>query len=476
VNPEQYRRLNGVVRYSQGDTRQGFAITAMGYAARWNATDQIPRRAVDEGLIPHFGTLDVSDGGETHRHTLSAEVQRSGTGHTTKVVGYVMDYGLDLFSNFTYLLNDPVNGDQFEQVDQRHALGGRISHRRQTRWRGRTLEHRIGGQVRHDRIGALGLYSTRARQRLATIRTDRVRQTSTGIYYHGEVDFTDRFRAMAGLRGDVYQFTIHSDRAENSGTALDALVSPKLGLAFSPSRRWELYGNFGYGYHSNDARGATLSSDPITGEPTDPVTPLVRTRGGEVGLRTVVIPKVQTTVAVWGLTLDSELVFVGDAGTTEAGRRSRRVGIEWANSYSPRPWLTIEGDLSVSSARFTDGDPAGPAIPGAVRQVASVGASMSDFHRFSAGVRVRYLGPRPLVEDATVTSRRSVLTNITAGYAVTRGTRLALDVLNLFDVRDSDIDYFYRSRLPGEPSDGVDDIHTHPVAPRTVRVGVHFDF
>ncbi|HKY22956.1 MAG TPA: TonB-dependent receptor [Vicinamibacterales bacterium] len=475
-NPERYRRLNGVVRYSQGDTRQGSSITAMAYDARWTATDQIPRRAIDKGLISRFGTLDGSDGGKTHRFTLSADVQRSGPSSTTKVVGYFMDYGLDLFSNFTYQLNDSVNGDQFEQVDDRRVFGGRASHRRQSLWAGRTLEHNMGVQLRHDEIGALGLYATRERQRLTATREDRVRQTSIGMYYQGELAFTDRLRATAGLRGDLYRFRVRSTRPENAGTDLAGLLSPKLGVVFAPSGKLELYGNFGYGYHSNDGRGATMSVDPMTGTRVEPVTPLVRTRGGELGLRTILIPKVQTTVAVWGLSLDSELVFVGDAGTTEPGRPSRRSGVEWASSYSPRPWLSFDADVSWSSARFTDGGSSGSAIPGAVRQVASVGASVSEHHRISAGLRLRYLGPRPLVEDATVTSTRSLVVNMEAGYRIAPRTRIVVDVLNLFNSSASDIEYYYASRLAGEPSGGRDDIHTHPLQPRTARIGVQVEF
>ena len=245
---------------------------------------------------------------------------------------------------------------------------------------------------------------------------------------------------------------------------------------FAPARTIELYGNFGYGFHSNDARGATINVDPMTGNPTDRVTPLVGTRGGEAGVRSILIPKLQTTVAVWGLTLDSELVFVGDAGTTEAGRPSRRFGVEWANYYSVRPWLTLDADLSWSSARFTDDDPAGSQIPGAVHHIASAGLAISDVRRFSGQFRVRYLGPRPLIEDARVESKRSALFNAESAYRLTRGTRVIVDILNLFDARASDIDYYYASRLAGEPAAGVDDVHTHPVALRTARVSLRFDF
>ena len=475
-NPENALRLNGIVRYSRGDTRQGFAITATGYDASWTATDQVPQRAIASGVISKFGTLDPSDAGETHRYTISAEVQRSGPTSTTKVVGFGMDYGLDLFSNFTYFLNDPVNGDQFEQVDERRVFGVRGSHRRRSRWLGRPFEHNIGLQVRHDRIGPLGLFATRERQRLSTTREDRVLQTSAGIYYQGELEFTDTFRVTAGLRGDTYRFDVRSHIAENSGTDTAALLSPKFGVVYAPSRRVELYGNFGYGYHSNDARGATITVDPLTRLPTDRVTPLVRTRGEEFGFRSTLIPKVQSTVAVWGLTLDSELVFVGDAGTTEPGRPSRRFGIEWANYYRPSTWLTVDADLSWSSAHFTDDDAGGREIPGAVRRVAAIGASISDVRRFSGGVRFRYLGPRPLIEDASVQSKRSVIVNAESGYRLTSQARLVLDVLNVFSARYSDIDYYYPSRLPGEPAAGIDDTHTHPMQPRTARVSLRLGF
>lgn len=303
-----------------------------------------------------------------------------------------------------------------------------------------------------------------------------MRQTSVGMYYQGELELTDRLRATGGLRGDLYRFVVQGSRPENSGTQGAGLLSPKFGAVFAASRKLELYGNFGYGYHSNDARGATLTVDPLSGEPTDSVTPLVRTRGGELGVRTVIVPNVQTTVALWGLALDSELVFVGDAGTTEAGRPSRRAGVEWSNYYSPWPWLTVDADVAWSSARFTDASPPGPSIPGAVERVASVGVSVGEVRRWTGGLRLRHVGPRPLVEDGSVASAGSLLVNGEAGYRIARRTRLLVDLLNLTNTRASDVDYYYGSRLPGEAAGGVDDIHTHPMAPRTLRLTVQLDF
>jgi hypothetical protein len=193
-------------------------------------------------------------------------------------------------------------------------------------------------------------------------------------------------------------------------------------------------------------------------------------------VRTIRIPHLQTSVALWSLSLDSELVFVGDAGTTEAGRPSHRYGIEWANYYAPRPWLIFDGDLSVSHGRFTDDDPVGDRIPGAVETVVSAGATVDSLHNVFGSLRWRYFGPRPLIEDNSVRSIATSLANLEVGYKVTPSIRLALEVFNLFNARNSDIDYFYTSRLPGEPLDGVDDIHFHPTLPRTARFSLILGF
>jgi outer membrane receptor protein involved in Fe transport len=237
-----------------------------------------------------------------------------------------------------------------------------------------------------------------------------------------------------------------------------------------------VYANAGIGFHSNDARGATIRIDPATGEPTNPVTPLVRARGAEVGLRTVRVRGLQSTVTLWYLGLDSELLFVGDAGTTEAGRPSRRVGVEWTNYARVSSWLTIDGDLAFSRARFRDDDPAGDYIPGALDRVVSGGAIVELRRPIFGSLRVRHFGPRPLVEDASVTSRSTTVWNGEVGYRISSRARLALELFNIFDAEVSDIDYFYTSRLRGEPAAGIDDIHTHPALPRSARLGLQLSF
>ena len=474
--PDDYRKVNGVVRYSEGDALNGFSITGMGYGATWDAADQVPLRAIESGALGRFGVIDPTDGGDSHRYTLSADVQRAGQNAVTKVTAYAMKYDLNLFSNFTYFLDDPERGDQFEQEDDRVVAGGRASYRRLGSWAGRPVQHTIGVDLRHDRIGTVGLHHTEARRRLATIREDGVNQTSAAAYYQNEIEWRPGVRTILGLRGDLYHFDVASSIAANSGTETAGLGSPKAGLIVAPWSGVELYANAGYGFHSNDARGATIAVDPVTGDPADPVTALARATGAEVGVRTVAIPHLQSTLTLWTLGLDSELLFVGDAGTTEATRPSRRVGIEWTNYARPRPWLTFDLDFAISRARFTDDDPAGDRIPGSVQTVVSLGAAVEGIGGPFGSARLRYFGPRPLVEDDSVQSDATTLVNLQAGYELRPGVRLALDVFNLFDAEDSDIDYFYTSRLPGEPDEGIDDIHLHPTLPRTLRLGLIVDF
>jgi hypothetical protein len=401
------------------------------------------------------------------------EWQRTGARTLSHVEAYGFDYGLRLFSNFTYFLDDPENGDQFEQRDERFSFGARGSQAWSLHLGNRHAVTTVGGELRRDDIGTVGLYRTRARTRLSTVREDEVGETSGAVYGQVAMDLAERVRTVAGVRADFYNFDVTSDNPLNSGTESDAIVSPKLSLIFGPWQRTELYFNAGGGFHSNDARGVTIRRDPSSGDPVDPVDPLVRAKGTEVGFRTLALDRLHATMAVWGLWLDSELLFIGDAGTTEASRPSRRVGVEFDADYRAAPWLRLEGSFAYSSARFTDGQPEGNRIPGAIEGVATAGLVISQpASKWDGSLRWRYFGPRPLVEDNSVRSEASQLFNAEIGYRLSSAWRLKADFLNLLDADDSDIDYFYTSRLRGEPFDGVDDIHFHPVEPFTFRVAL----
>jgi hypothetical protein len=476
TRPDDYTKVNGVLRYSRGDSRNGLSLTAMGYRATWDSTDQVPQRAIDSGAIDRFGLIDDSDGGDTSRYSVAVDWQRSGVASVTRATAFGFKYDLNLFSNFTYFLDDPENGDQFEQADSRFVTGGRVTHRRLGAWRDRTMQHTFGGQVRNDDIGAVGLYHTRARMRLNTVREDDVLQTSGAVFYQNQYQWSSFVRTEMGLRGDLYRFRVTSDLPVNSGTATEGIVSPKAGVVLGPFSGTEFYANAGRGFHSNDARGATITIDPATGQAAERVTPLVAATGAEVGLRTVALSKAQLTVTLWTLALDSELLFVGDAGTTEATGPSRRTGIEATAYYQPNDLLTFDVDFAVSRSRFTDAPSGQDRIPGSAQTVVSAGAVLNHIKGLFASARWRYFGPRPLVEDNSVRSAPTSLVNLQAGYKLRRDVHLVIDVFNLLNAKASDIDYFYTSRLPGEAVEGFDDLHLHPALPRSARVSLQWGF
>ena len=472
-NPEHSRRTSGLLRYSQGEPGNGFSITAMGYDAKWRSTDQIPLRAVDSGLINRFGAIDPSDGGKSSRYSLSFDGAQANRFGVFRANAYAIASRLNLISNFTFFLNDPENGDQFEQFESRKLYGLNVSQSLLGKLAGFDMENTVGLQTRYDKLDPIAIYHDVARERIGTTRQDRVKEASAGIYAENKIRWTDWFRSIVGVRYDAYRFdVVSSDTPVNSGKVNAHLASPKLSLIFGPWAKTEFFANYGEGFHSNDARGVTATVSPSDGSPIDRAIPLAKTRGAEIGARTGIIPGLQSSLALWRLALASELVFSGDAGDTVASRASRRQGIEFNNHYIALPWLMFDLDLAISRSRFTQDDPIGNFIPGSIEKVASFGISVIDRGPWFGHFQVRYFGPRPLIENNGVRSQSTTLASARIGYSVGKNVKVALDVFNLFDRKASDIDYFYTSRLRGEPAGGVDDVHFHPVEPRTGRVSV----
>ena len=478
--PEHLRKLNGVLTLSGGTRAEGWSTSLMAYDAKWDSTDQVPQRLIDAGTFNgkpfgRFDAVDPTDGGNTRRTSLSGEWHRNTDTGTTKVAAYAIDYQLQLFSNFTFALERPATGDQFSQKDKRSIYGVTAS---------QAFDHPLGSvqartefgvQLRHDRI-RVGLLDTEARQIVGVTRDDKVQETLLGVYGQTSVELTPWLRSIVGVRADLTRFKVDSlSNAANSGSASDRLLSPKLSLILGPWSKTEFFFNAGRGFHSNDARGTTATVDPKTGDPVDKVPGLVAARGLEVGARTELIPGLQSSVALWKLDFDSELVYVGDAGATEANRPSARRGIEWNNRYIPVPWLLVDADLAWTHARFSDSDPAGNRIPNAVDKVASIAVTARDLGPWSASIQWRYLGSGALIEDNSVRSSSSLTTNLRVSRKLTPKTELTLDVFNLFNRKVNDIEYFYESQLPGETAP-VADKHVHPGEPRTLRLTLRVGF
>ena len=468
THPDDYQKANGVLRYSEGYANNGFSVTAMAYRGKWNATDQIPERAAAAGTLGRFDALDPTDGGAAHRYSLSGVWRKTDTDASSKVSAYLIRNQLDLYSNFTYFLDDPVNGDQFGQPDRRVTSGLNASHTWHTHAAGLDADLVAGAQLQNDNAFN-GLYNTKARERLSATREDHVVETSLGLFAEHHARWSDTFRTVAGVRADGYRFKVRSSLAADAGAASDFLLSPSLSLIFGPWKQTDFYVNLGNGFHSNDARGTLTTVDPRSGEAAEKVPGLVRSHGMELGVRTEIVPKLQTSLSLYRLDFDSELTFVGDAGTTEAGRPSRRHGIEFSNYYKPLKWLTVDFDVAFARARSRDFSPAGDRIPGAVEGVGQLAVTIGELGPWSGALRLRYFGPRPLIEDNSVRSHPGATFNGRVAYKIGKTLKVELEGFNLANRRDSAIDYLYASRLKNELA-AVDDIHFHPIESRSMRL------
>ncbi len=477
--PADYWRGNGMIKYSRGDESLGWSVSGLGYYGDWTSTDQIPKRAINgRNSVPggfnldRFGTLDPDSGGSSWRGSLSGEWHRRDDRGVSSAMVYGYHYGLDLYSNFTGALNQ-TDGDEIFQRDRRFVTGTRLSHTWLNEWDKRSVETKLGLDVRADIVSA-GLFTSENREVLTTTRDDHATTVGVSPYLENKLQWTDWFRTVAGVRGDIYSFDVDNEAGGASRSTTDAIASPKLNLIFGPWADTEFYLSGGLGFHTADARGTATA--------TDRADVFTQQQGAEFGIRTRAVKGLQSTLSFWVLDSDDETVFVGDAGTTEpSGRKGRRYGVEFANFYDITPWLALDADVSLSRARFRDHDPAGDHIPDAVESVVAVGLSVHDLGGFFGSVRLRYFGARALIEDDSVRSGSSTIVNLQVGYQINKTWSATVDVLNLFDARVNDQEYYYSSRLPGEPAGpeadgGYLDRHVHPAEPLTLRVGLTAKF
>lgn len=470
---EDIEKFNGLLRY-YGKTLGGdLSVNLMHYSNRWNSADQIPLRAVQQKLIDRLGSLDKAAGGKSDRTSLSG----NWTNGDWDVSAYWINSSLNLFSNFTYYLEQPDLGDQFEQVDKRDLFGGKINNTQSYRVGNIPVIQTVGLEYRFDDIGEVALYQSHERQRYSAIKKDKVKESSLGTFYQLRATLTDKLNATLGLRYDYFTVDVNSNLTANSGDANEGLFTSKFSLAYLVNENVESYLSVGQGFHSNDARGATISIDPLSGDQLDPVDLLVKSDGAEIGVRWFKESQFNISTALWYLELDSELLFVGDAGNTEASRPSRRYGAELSTYYWVDSNWSIDTELAWSRSRFRDTvEDEGQFIDGALPFVASAGISYSPKELgFKGSIRYRYFAARALDSTNTIKANSTQSVNVNIGYRWDNIT-IEVDGLNLFESKDNDIEYYYASRLNGEPATGVEDLHFHPLTPRTFRASLTYQF
>ncbi|WP_156469915.1 TonB-dependent receptor [Leptospira alstonii] len=473
---ENYKKVNGVLSYSGGDEQNGYRLLAMAYRGNWHTTHQIPKRAMETGgswlepekeRIGRFDTIDPTDGGYTNRVSFSGEVNRTDKNSHAKILIYGLYNDLSLFSNTTYYLEDPERGDQIEQTDRRTVSGLKSSYKIRSAWNEIKFENSIGVQIRRDFINN-ALYHTTKRAELESVSSNRIVETNLSAYYESKIQWTSKIRTVLGIRADQFQFHVDDRNSERSDRKRASIANPKAGMIFGPWSNTEVYLSAGKGFHTNDARGLTENKRSFT--------PIVISRGGEFGVRSVFLERWKTTLSLWQLDLDSELIFEGDAATTAASRSSTRRGVEWSNRFEPIENLILDADVSISRSRFRGDEETGNFIPGSIEHVYSGGITLKETNGFFGSIRGRYFGPRALMEDNSVRSSPTTLFNLQVGKRFDEVWSITFEIFNIQNVMMSDIDYYYASRLKSEaegPNEGgYDDIHTRPASPRSIRLAV----
>jgi hypothetical protein len=503
--PDDYNRVNAMLRYHHGANNDYWTLTALAYAGKWTSTDQVPQHAIDEGVIGRFGSLAPSDGGISSRSSLSFSRVKTTDEDQWQMSAYLIRYKLNLWSTFTGYLNDPANGDQMLQRDDRVVYGFKASKSWFATLAGFPLTNVIGVQARVDDIKDVGLFPTLERQVIGTLQDAGVVESNGAVYAESSVHWRDYFLTTIGLREDQFDFDVkdkllnqngscnlNSDPLGcNTGNKRAAVFNPKLGVVLGPWADTRYFFNIADGYHSNDARGVTRSGE----DPSAPaVTPLTRATAAEVGLVTNLVPHLTTTFDVFKLKLKSELVFSGDAGDTAPRGATTRSGLELGNSYEINSWLRAQLHGAYTKARF-DSDaapddlgcstaaPANPCaapislvgryVPNSPTNIIDASLTAQRESGWFGSVKVRHFGEAPLVEDNSAKSPAYTTVDAQVGFRRTDRWLAALDLFNIADVKWNDIEYFYVSRLKNEINAGPDYV-VHPGVPFTLRLHVQF--
>jgi outer membrane receptor protein involved in Fe transport len=492
LEPEKTERYSFFAKVTRPlSERSTLSLALTSYFSGWNASGQVPLREVLAGRMDRFASMDPTEGGKSQRHSAYGTWRtRLGDDGEVNILAYAVRYRLDLYSNFTFFSRDPVNGDMIEQNDQRTVLGFNASYRFRREWGGLTFDTTLGAQARGDSIDN-GLSYAKARERLDTVVDASLREGSLGVYAQEELTLTPWLRTVLGLRADAFGFDVDdhledsaAPDSKTSGVERSLRLSPKASLVLSPLPDTDLYVNYGHGFHSNDARGVVRLPEPVT--------PLTRARGYEVGARTRLFDRLDLAGSVFRLDLDSELVWVGDEGTTEARGATRRQGVEAEARLKVLPWLFADADATLTRATYAQNAGNGNAVALAPTLILAGGVSARHPSGVYGRLGVLHLGDRPATEDRFLVAEGFTRVDATLGYRRS-WYEVNVGVQNLLNARWREAQFANVSRLSFESSEascpagtrpsgeadafaGCEDLHFTPGAPLNVQASASIFF
>ncbi|MFD1064183.1 TonB-dependent receptor [Winogradskyella litorisediminis] len=453
--PQSFNRLNLFGKYTAyADDNSKVSLTASHFTSRWDASGQIPQRAVDDGSISRFGAIDATEGGETSRTNVNVEFFKAIDSRTNLTANaFYSQYAFELYSNFTFFLEDPINGDQIRQKEDRNIFGANAAVDYTSFLGDVELDVTAGLGLRHDVNDDVELSKTRnRRETLENIQLGDINQTNMNAFVEATFDF-GKFKISPALRLDYFNF-LYNDQLQptfETQSERKAIISPKLNLFYNANDNLQLYAKSGLGFHSNDARVV------VSNEGRDI---LPRSYGTDLGVIWKPTPDLLINTAAWYLFLEQEFVYVGDAGIVEPSGKTERYGLDLGLRYQINNWLFFDSDATITKARAIEENDGEDFIPLAPDFTLTSGLSINNLGNFSGGLRVRYLDDRPANEDNSIVAEGYVVTDFNLNYKLNKIT-IGFAIENLFDVEWNETQFATESRLQNEVNP-VEEIHFTP--------------
>ncbi|WP_179315726.1 TonB-dependent receptor [Winogradskyella undariae] len=468
-SPQNFNRLNLFGKYVVfSPENDKLTLTASHFTSRWDASGQIPQREVDNGNITRFGAIDDTEGGQTQRTNLNVTYDKYIDDNTKlSTNAFYSHYAFELYSNFTFFLEDPINGDQIFQKEDRNIFGINTAITHNTNFGDTELTLTYGIGLRHDISDDVELSRTLNRSTtLENIQLGDINQTNIDAFVNAEFEF-GKFKVAPALRVDYFKFMYNDALQTNYATLSETktILSPKLNFFYNAQDNLQLYLKSGLGFHSNDTRVVVANG----GEDILP-----RSYGADLGTVWKPFPKLVVNSALWYLFLEQEFVYVGDAGIVEPSGETRRFGLDLGLRYQLTDWLFLDTDATLTNARSIDEADGQDYIPLAPDFTLVGGLSVDDLNGFSGGLRFRYLDDRAANEDNSIVAEGYMVTDFNVNYSFNKVT-LGLAIENLFDVEWNETQFATESRLQGE-AQSVEEIHFTPGTPFFIKGTVSYRF
>ncbi|RTY91415.1 TonB-dependent receptor [Flavobacterium sp. RSP46] len=468
-SPQNFNRINILGKYSAFlKDNSKFSILASRFSSKWDASGQIPQRLIDDGTISRFGSVDDTEGGNTSRTNFNASLSKSIDENTfLKANAFYSKYEFELYSNFTFFLNDPINGDQIKQKENRDIYGMNAELNKKTKWNDTNVLFQFGAGFRTDATTDTELSHTLNRRTvLENIQLGDIDESNLFTYLNSEFTF-GKLIINPAIRLDYFKFNYQDKLMENYKTASESKVkfSPKLNFIYSQNNNLQFFIKSGMGFHSNDARVVVQNNGKQI---------LPTAIGTDIGTIFKPFPKLIVNAALWYLYLEQEFVYVGDAGIVEPSGQSRRMGAELGLRYQLNDWLYFDTDANYTYARSIDEPKGQDYIPLAPDFTTTGGLSFQKVNGFSGGIRYRYLKNRPANEDNSIVAKGYFISDLNVNYQY-KNMNFGISVENIFDTEWNETQFATESRLQNEPQ-SVEEIHLTPGTPFFMKGKITYTF